>query len=51
MSKKDYGVWGSADADLFYPLPRSQHSPLPSEDLALQYVNCKWNVSIKLGDI
>lgn len=49
MSKNDYGVWGSADADLWYPIPRSQHSPLPSKDLALQYVNCKWKTDIKLG--
>ncbi|MCJ1396531.1 hypothetical protein MMC18_009422 [Xylographa bjoerkii] len=40
MSKQDYGVWGRADADLWYPMPRLQHSPLPSKDLALQYVNC-----------
>ncbi|TVY39955.1 putative transcriptional regulatory protein [Lachnellula occidentalis] len=39
MSKHDYGVWGRADADLWYPTPRSQHSPLPLKDLALQYVN------------
>ncbi|PMD31403.1 hypothetical protein L207DRAFT_640711 [Hyaloscypha variabilis F] len=40
MSKQNsYGVWGRADADLWYPIPRSQHSPLPSKDLALQYVN------------
>ncbi|TVY87454.1 putative transcriptional regulatory protein [Lachnellula willkommii] len=41
MSKRDYDRdWGRADADLWYPIPRSQHSPLPSKDLALQYVNC-----------
>ncbi|MCJ1399994.1 hypothetical protein MMC11_003197 [Xylographa trunciseda] len=39
-SKHDYGVWGRADADLWCPMPRSQHSPLPSKDLASQYVNC-----------
>ncbi|TVY25243.1 putative transcriptional regulatory protein [Lachnellula hyalina] len=40
MSKHDYGVWGRADGDLWYPTPRSQHSPLPPKDLASQYVNC-----------
>ncbi|KAI9732967.1 MAG: hypothetical protein M1818_007400 [Claussenomyces sp. TS43310] len=39
VSKHKYGGWGRADADLWYPMPRSQHSPLPSKDLALQYVN------------
>jgi len=41
MSKVDYGVWGRAGADLWSPLPRSQHSPLPSKDLALRYVKCR----------
>ncbi|KAE9376517.1 hypothetical protein N431DRAFT_501370 [Stipitochalara longipes BDJ] len=40
MSRDDYGVWGRAGADLWHPKPRSQHSPLPSKDLALEYVNC-----------
>ncbi|TVY37027.1 putative transcriptional regulatory protein [Lachnellula subtilissima] len=40
MSTHDYGVWGRADGDLWYPIPRSQHTPLPSRDLALQCVNC-----------
>ncbi|KAG0647263.1 putative transcriptional regulatory [Hyphodiscus hymeniophilus] len=40
LTKRDFGAWGSADADLWYPMPRSKHSPLPSKDLALQYVNC-----------
>lgn len=40
ISKRDYGAWGRADADLWHPVPRSQHSPLPPKDLASQYVNC-----------
>lgn len=41
VTKSDYGVWGHADADLWYPKPRSEHSPLPPKDLALKYVNCE----------
>ncbi|KUJ23798.1 uncharacterized protein LY89DRAFT_3279 [Mollisia scopiformis] len=40
LSNSDYRDWGRGDADLWYPTPRSQHSPLPSKDVALQYVNC-----------
>ncbi|KAH8817183.1 fungal-specific transcription factor domain-containing protein [Xylogone sp. PMI_703] len=40
MSKSDYVAWGSGNIDLWYPVPRSQCSPLPSKSLALQYVNC-----------
>ncbi|CAG8957218.1 hypothetical protein HYFRA_00009420 [Hymenoscyphus fraxineus] len=40
LSKRDYGIWGSGDADLWYPRPRSQHSPLPSKNLASKYVDC-----------
>lgn len=41
ISSHDFGAWGHADADLWYPRPRSQHSPIPSKGLALQYVNSK----------
>lgn len=42
MTERDFGVWGSGEPDLWYPNPRSQHTPLPSKDLALQYVNCEY---------
>ena len=41
LSRDEYGAWGRAAADLWYPKPRSLHTPLPSKDLALQYVNCE----------
>ncbi|KAH8694003.1 fungal-specific transcription factor domain-containing protein [Talaromyces proteolyticus] len=40
FSKRDYGIWGHADANLWQPIPQSQQAPLPSKDIALQYVNC-----------
>ncbi|KAE8551777.1 hypothetical protein EYB25_005667 [Talaromyces marneffei] len=40
LSKHDYESWGHGNVDLWAPKPRSEHSPLPTKEVALEYVNC-----------
>ncbi|MCJ1308243.1 hypothetical protein MMC25_001896 [Agyrium rufum] len=40
IANKDYGQWGRGNTDLWFPVPRPQHSSLPSKDIASRYVSC-----------
>lgn len=51
MSIRGYDNWGRTNDDLWSPLPRSQHAPIPSKDVALQYVNCKYQRGIELDKV
>ena len=41
LAKRDYKSWGHGNLNLWAPKPRSEHSPLPTKEVALEYVNCK----------
>jgi hypothetical protein len=40
LSKHDYESWGHGNINLWAPKSRSEHSPLPTKEVALEYVNC-----------
>ncbi|EED15158.1 conserved hypothetical protein [Talaromyces stipitatus ATCC 10500] len=40
LAKHDFESWGTGNTNLWAPKSRSQHSPLPTKEIASEYVNC-----------